>query len=289
MENIDYIISLIVMMIWGIIYFYNKSNIGELIKASALIIFSTITLLFVMYFSVKYIPNTKAVFLDKDNRYNVALISAVIAGISFVYNKNENEKKRLFEERKFQEEKRINQNREERKQKNDRYDRLINLASILINETTVILSQLISIERKIAKWQDEYETTMLDYKTMKQVAPYDIGMSGEESLSFQENMKELHQQVVNKIELPYLRLRTLLYDVDEIGLNETLEDLHSKIILIIKFDLKHLEINNQNSLKELGTIQRLYRDIKKCLDDFQAKFIVSIKKKQHLLHSINQE
>ena len=289
MENIDYIISLLVMMIWGIIYFKNKSNIGELLKASALIIFSTITLLFVMYFSVKYIPNTKAVFLDKDNRYNVALISAVIAGISFVYNKNENEKKRLFEERKFQEEKRINQNREERKQKNDRYDRLINLASILINETTVILSQLISIERKIAKWQDEYETTMLDYKAMKQVAPYDIGMSGEESLSFQENMKELHQQVVNKIELPYLRLRTLLYDVDEIGLNETLEGLHSIIILIIEFDLKHLEINNQNSLIGLGTIQRLYRDIKKCLDDFQAKFIVSIKEKQKLLNSINQE
>ena len=71
MENIDYIISLLVMMIWGIIYFKNKSNIGELLKASALIIFSTITLLFVMYFSVKYIPNTKAVFLDKDNRYNV--------------------------------------------------------------------------------------------------------------------------------------------------------------------------------------------------------------------------
>lgn len=308
------IIVLVLVISWVGLSIWNWSAVKEFGKVSIIILITTFTLTTLMYLTIKYLPDTQAFLLDKDKKYNVALISAMIAGISFLYNRNENERKRLLEEKRYLSEQQKYKHSLELNLKREKYANLIQSTSRYVNEANIIIQMygsitdycLAMLDARCEKEGKEPISQLLTIKSEK-LSLKDILILKHESKTrssheyqarlealdksgrLEESITSLNNSLVNKLEEPYLVSLSLLYESDELHLKNSLTNLHSMLKEIPKHTKKNLELSHTNLEGGWRNMKNRYDSLYSEMDKFSQDFSKLMEVKQKEMYEEKQE
>lgn len=308
------IIVLVLVISWVGLSIWNWSAVKEFGKVSIIILITTFTLTTLMYLTIKYLPDTQAFLLDKDKKYNVALISAMIAGISLLYNRNENERKRLLEEKRYLSEQQKYKHSLELNLKREKYANLIQSTSRYVNEANIIIQMygsitdycLAMLDARCEKEGKEPISQLLTIKSEK-LSLKDILILKHESKTrssheyqarlealdksgrLEESITSLNNSLVNKLEEPYLVSLSLLYESDELHLKNSLTNLHSMLKEIPKHTKKNLELSHTNLEGGWRNMKNRYDSLYSEMDKFSQDFSKLMEVKQKEMYEEKQE
>lgn len=308
------IIVLVLVISWVGLSIWNWSAVKEFGKVSIIILITTFTLTTLMHLTIKYLPDTQAFLLDKDKKYNVALISAMIAGISLLYNRNENERKRLLEEKRYLSEQQKYKHSLELNLKREKYANLIQSTSRYVNEANIIIQMygsitdycLAMLDARCEKEGKEPISQLLTIKSEK-LSLKDILILKHESKTrssheyqarlealdksgrLEESITSLNNSLVNKLEEPYLVSLSLLYESDELHLKNSLTNLHSMLKEIPKHTKKNLELSHTNLEGGWRNMKNRYDSLYSEMDKFSQDFSKLMEVKQKEMYEEKQE
>lgn len=302
------IVVLVLVISWVGLSIWNWSAVKEFGKVSIIILITTFTLTTLMHLTIKYLPDTQAFLLDKDKKYNVALISAMIAGISLLYNRNENERKRLLEEKRYLSEQKKYKHTQELNLKREKYTNLIQSTSRFVNEANIIIQMYGNITDHCRalldalREEEEGKEPISQLLTAKgeKLSHKDILILRQESrprssYGFQakfealdksgrleESITSLNNSLVNKLEEPYLVSLSLLYESDELHLKNSLMNLHLKLKDIPKHTNKNLALSRTNLEDGWRNMKNRYDSLNSEMYKFSQDFskLMEVKQKE---------